>query len=134
MSQEGWRRYLPDRSQLVLLAVVLAALFALVSFINLAVAKSAALAGRQAVLDQISQLEERNQRLRSTLSDDQNGKNIVQKALQYFGLVARGQRVVLPQGSSVDGPTRNHPAGPPFWLEWWKLLVMPVLPQDKATQ
>ena len=44
MQHQGWRRFLPDRSQFMLLVIVVIALVAGMSFVNLGIARNSALA------------------------------------------------------------------------------------------
>ena len=44
MQHQGWRRFLPDRSQFMLLVIVVIALVAGMSFVNLGITRNSALA------------------------------------------------------------------------------------------
>ena len=47
MQHQDWRRFLPDRSQFMLLVIVVIALVAGMSFVNLGIARNSALAQNQ---------------------------------------------------------------------------------------
>jgi len=117
-------RYLPDRSQLMLLAGVLIVLFAAVSFVNLAIAKSSALAKERTMRAQLEQAREQNARLQRALGQAQAGQNVMPKAYEYFGMTLPGVTMVLPEeapSSEPVGPIREEPPpAHPFWLDWWE--------------
>ena len=90
MSQQ-WRRFLPDRSQLWMLAVALVVVFAGVSFFNLYTEKVRALNEQRAVKAQLDQLRDQNQRLREAQTQVERGDNIESYARQYFGFGYKGE-------------------------------------------
>ena len=132
MAQQRWQRFLPERSQLLLLLVVLAVILALVGFINLAIIKSAALAENQAARVRLERAQDQNQRLSQALIEGQQGQNVPSKGWDYFRLTLPGVTVVVPASEAplLDaGATalaaQQGAAGPPFWAEWLKRLVKP---------
>jgi len=132
MTQQRWQRFLPERSQWLLLLVVLAVIFALVGFINLAIIKSTALAENQAARVRLDRAKDQGQRLRDALVVGQQGQNVPSKGWDYFRLTPPGVTVVAPASEaalSVMGEValtgQKHAAGPPFWADWLKRLVKP---------
>ena len=123
MLQRRLWRFLPDRSQLILLASVVIVLFAAVSFVNLAIAKSAALAKERTLQAQLEQAREQHERLQRALQQAQAGQNVMPKAYEYFGMTLPGVTMVLPEepGDETVGPIlQEPPAAQPFWLQWWE--------------
>jgi type II secretory pathway pseudopilin PulG len=128
MFLQRWRRFLPERSQLIILVGVLAILYAGVAFVNLAMAKSAALRENQAAQTKVDALQEQQQRLRLALGEAQQGYNIEPRARQYFNLGRKGEKAVVlqPVAPATAPETAPQPAsGPPYWTEWWKRLTEP---------
>jgi hypothetical protein len=121
-------RFLPDRSQLMLLAGVLIVLFGAVSFVNLAIAKSAALAKERSVQVQLEQARQQNARLQRALQQAQAGQNVMPKAYEYFGMTLPGVTMVLPETPQDEtiGPIWQEPAPEqPIWLQWWERFRNP---------
>jgi hypothetical protein len=118
---QRWQRFLPDLSQLLLVAGVLVVIFAMVSFVNLAIAKSRVLAENRMVAGQVREAEERQELLRIALADAQQGRDLWSKAWDYFGMAPRGATVVLPAPARVEG-SADRPASPPYWAVWWQRL------------
>jgi len=132
MTQQRWQRFLPERSQLLLLLVVLAVIFALVGFINLAIIKGTALAENQAARGRLDRAEDQSQRLWHALFAGQQGQNVPSKGWDYFRVTPPGVTVVVPASEaalSAAGEAaltaQKHAAGPPFWADWLKHLVKP---------
>jgi hypothetical protein len=121
-------RFLPDRSQLMLLAGVLIVLFGAVSFVNLAIAKSAALAKERSVQVQLEQARQQNARLQRALQQAQAGQNVMPKAYEYFGMTLPGVTMVLPETpeDTTVGPVwQEPPPAEPIWLQWWERFRNP---------
>ena len=124
MSQKRLWQFLPDRSQLMLLAGVLVVLAAAIGFVNLAVARAAVVSELQAARAQTDQMEEQNQRLKDELARAQQGDNVGPRALDDFNMTRPGAVIVEPEPLITPQPT-VRPAGPPYWAEWWKRLAQP---------
>ena len=92
--RQGLGRFLPERSQLMLLVGVFVVLFAAAGFVNLAVTKSEALASRRHEQQQRDQMLDRKYALSDALGDAQQGRHIPKTALGFFQLVPPGMTVV----------------------------------------
>jgi len=128
MNQQRWQRFLPDRSQLMLVVSVLLVVFALVSFINLAIVKGSVGAKQRSVKAQLDQARERQRMLRTTLERDQQGCNILPKAQDYYNLTLPNVTVVVPKPEAtpdVPGGEHDFRKGPPYWADWWEQLSQP---------
>ncbi|PKO22822.1 MAG: hypothetical protein CVU38_07385 [Chloroflexi bacterium HGW-Chloroflexi-1] len=140
MSQQRWRRFLPERSQFLLLGVVLAVIFALVGFINLAIIKSSTLVENQGARVRLERAQDQSQRLQGALGEAQQGQNIPIKGWEYYRLTPPEVTVVMPapeaapEAASEAAPLaagetaalgHRHAAGPPYWADWLKRLVKP---------
>jgi hypothetical protein len=136
MSQPRWRHFLPDRSQLWILAAVLLVMVAGVSFFNVFAAKATALANQRQVQAQLDRLAEQNRLLQERVSQaqagNQPGGDVEVRARQYFGLGYPGEtRIVGQEGrATTSQPTApitttaapSQAAPTPFWEGWWKTL------------
>ncbi len=128
MVQQGWRRFLPDRSQFVLLAIVVMGLVAGVSFVNLGIARNAVWTANQIAHTRYEEAQRQHGMLVEALEGAQQGENILPKAYEYFVLTPVGVTTILIKfvtpGENVDG-IGSRRAGPPFWGDWWEHLVEP---------
>jgi hypothetical protein len=126
MTSKRWR-FLPDRSQALLVVGVLLALFFIVSFANLALARSNALAERNAALTRRGVAAERNHNLRTALDAAQRDMHIPAQAEIYFGETVPGNVSVrpLPEDASPGRSNGNSQGAPPFWENWWERLTQP---------
>jgi hypothetical protein len=121
-------RFLPDRSQFMLLIGVFVILFAAAGFINLALTKSEALAARRVAQQKYDQLGSRNLALKDALGEAQQGLHIEPMAMKFFGLVPPGFEVITaaPEDPIPEIETGSpFPLGPPYWEEWFKKLLQP---------
>jgi cell division protein FtsL len=128
MSQQWWRRFLPERSQFWILAVAVIVVVSVASFANLATARGIALGEKQLVQMQVDQLKEQNRRLKQALEQVKQGENVEPKAREYFGMGYPGETQVVAESVPTPvGPPQapDGPVGPPYWLEWWKRLTAP---------
>jgi len=128
MSRGGWWRFLPDRSQLMLLAGVLIAVVTTVGFVNLAIARGAAQTELRAQEARVAQLREQNLRMQDELVRAQSDENAERRATDYFNRVRPGTTLVLPEAVPTPAAPvvgRRRPSGPPYWAEWWKRLTQP---------
>jgi hypothetical protein len=128
MQHQGWRRFLPDRSQFMLLVIVVIALVAGMSFVNLGITRNGALAQNRTAHVRYDEAQQQNDLLKRTLTGVQRGENILPKAYDYFFLLPSGVTTVLLQPieaqEAVDGEAARR-TSPPFWGDWWQLLVNP---------
>ncbi len=126
MGMGRWLKLLPDGSQLLVLAGILAAVFATISFTGLALTKSAAVARYEAAKARYEQTMDQQQRLEYELVQAQRETNIRLQAYRFFRLLPPGVVVVEPEESSDSG-TQWVSGGsqPPYWAEWIKLLSQP---------
>ena len=128
MQHQGWRRFLPDRSQFMLLVIVVIALAAGMSFVNLGIARNNALAMNRTAHARYDEAQQQNDLLKRTLTGVQRGENILPKAYEYFSWALPGVTTVLLQpieaNEAVEGEATQRSA-PPFWGEWWQRLVNP---------
>jgi hypothetical protein len=133
MSQQRWRRLLPDSSQLWILAAVLVVIFGGVSFVNVASAKSEALARKRAVQGQLQQLHEQRQLLEAARAT--HSQTVELQARRYFGFSFAGEtkiigKVAQPAGTATPGPVPapaltpdDEAVSPPIWQGWWDKAV-----------
>ena len=128
MQHQDWRRFLPDRSQFMLLVIVVIALVAGMSFVNLGIARNNALAMNRTAHARYDEAQQQNDLLKRTLTGVQRGENILPKAYEYFSWALPGVTTVLLQpieaNEAVEGEATQRSA-PPFWGEWWQRLVNP---------
>jgi hypothetical protein len=128
MMHPGWRRFLPDRSQFMLLVIVVIALVAGMGFVNLGIARNSALAANRTAHVRYDEALQQNDQLKRALTAAQRGENILQKAFDYFSLTLPGVTTLMLQPvaakESTDGEAVRS-SGPPFWGEWWQRLVKP---------
>jgi hypothetical protein len=127
MQHQGWRRFLPDRSQFMLLVIVVIALVAGMSFVNLGIARNSALAMNRASHARYDEAQQQNDLLKRILTGVQRGENILPKAYDYFFLLPAGVTTVLLQPietPEADGEAARR-TSPPFWGDWWQRLVNP---------
>jgi len=128
MQHQGWRRFLPDRSQFMLLVIVVIALVAGMSFVNLGIARNSALAMNRTAHTRYDEAQQQNDLLKRTLTGVQRGENILPKAYDYFFLLPSGVTTVLLQPLEAKEASESEAArrtSPPFWGEWWQRLVNP---------
>ncbi|MEJ5200032.1 MAG: hypothetical protein WHX53_14000 [Anaerolineae bacterium] len=127
MIRPGWRRFLPDRSQLIWLATIMIGLVAGVSFINLSVARNAAVAANRAVHARYAQAQQQHEALVQALAAAQRGEQIVPKAYDYFSLTPAGVTTVLikPVAPVSAIESEGERGGPPYWATWWQRLAQP---------
>ncbi|MCX6027710.1 MAG: hypothetical protein NT169_00185 [Chloroflexi bacterium] len=128
MSRGRWWRFLPDRSQLMLLAGVLIAVVTTVGFVNLTIARSAVQAELRADQARVAQLLEQKLRLQDELARDQQGENVAPRAEEYFDRKPPDTTTVFPEAVATPDAAagkRDQPSGPPYWAEWWKRLTQP---------
>ena len=128
MQHQGWRRVLPDRSQFMLLVIVVIALVAGMSFVNLGIARNSALALNQSAHARYDVTQQQNDLLKRTLTGVQRGENILPKAYDYFFLLPPGVTTVLLQPLEAKEAAADEAArrtSLPFWGDWWQLLVNP---------
>jgi hypothetical protein len=128
MIQPGWRRFLPDRSQLMLLVIVVMGLAAGVSFVNLGITRNTVLAANRIAHERLAEAQEQNVLLGQALASAQQGENILPKAYEYYGETRPGVmtfeiKPVAPD-AAADGAGAQR-AGPPFWGDWWERLIHP---------
>ncbi len=128
MSQPWWRRLLPDRSHLLLLAGLAALVVATMGFIELYNIRSEALADHERAAAQVDQLREQNQMLQEALSEGQRGDNIEPRARQYFKYSRPGEKKVLFQTPAPPTPTPvppedYRPPGRSAWQDWLNRLL-----------
>ena len=128
MQHQGWRRFLPDRSQFMLLVIVVIALVAGMSFVNLGITRNGALAQNRTAHVRYDEAQQQNDLLKRTLTGVQRGENILPKAYDYFFLLPSGVTTVLLQtieAKEADNGEAARHTSPPFWGDWWQLLVNP---------
>jgi hypothetical protein len=128
MQQQGWRRFLPDHSQFMLLVIVVIALVAGMSFVNLGIARNSALAMNRTAHAHYDEAQQQNVLLKRTLTGVQRGENILPKAYDYFFLQPAGVTTVLLQpveAKEAAASAADRRTSPPFWGEWWQRLVNP---------
>jgi hypothetical protein len=128
MQHQDWRRFLPDRSQFMLLVIVVIALVAGMSFVNLGIARNSALAQNQIAHARFDEAQQQNDRLNRNLIAVQRGENIPSKAYDYFFMQPSGVTTVLLQPIEANEAADSEAArrtSPPFWGDWWQLLVNP---------
>jgi hypothetical protein len=107
---------LPDRSGVMLLAIVLTAALALLGFGNLVISKGEALAEQHRARQQLEMLEAQNRRLVSALQQAENGQNIIPRSWQYYHRTPPGLIVV--EGEPVEtGASGQSSDGLPIWVE-----------------
>ncbi len=122
------RRFLPDRSQLTLLLVVVIVLVAGMGFVNLGVARNAASSANRTAHAQYDEQLQQSRLLTGALEAAQRGDNIVPKAYDYFAWTLPGVTTVEIQSvpEEESGSTGKTPrAGPPYWSDWWQFLIKP---------
>ena len=128
MQHQGWRRLLPERSQFMLLVIVVIALVAGMSFVDLGIARNSALAINRTAHARYDEAQQQNDLLKRTLAGVQQGENIPSKAYDYFFLLPSGVTTVLLQPVTAKEAAESEAArrtSPPFWGEWWQRLVNP---------
>ena len=128
MASQGWRRFLPERSQVILLLIVVIVLLASGSFVNLGFAHSAAVAANRTARAQYDQMRRQQDRLLEALPAAQRGENILPKAYDYFFLTPAGAVNILlqpaPGESEANKGTMTAAVGP-YWDDWWQHLTQP---------
>ncbi len=128
MPQPGWRWLVPDRSRLIVLLIALMGLTAGVSFVDLGIRRSAAVAANQAAHRQLDEAKRQQALLTQALADAQQGTHITPKAYDYFGQTPPGVTTILIKPATQAGAAQDaaaHFSGPPFWHAWWERLVKP---------
>jgi hypothetical protein len=128
MQLQGWRRFLPDRSQSMLLVIVVIALVAGMSFVNLGITRNNALAMNRTAHARYDEAQQQNDLLKRALVGVQRGENILPKAYDYFFMQPSGVTTVLLQPVEAKETAESEAASrtaPPFWGEWWQRLVNP---------
>jgi type II secretory pathway pseudopilin PulG len=128
MQPQGWRRLLPERSQFMLLVIVVIALVAGMSFVNLGIARNSALAQNQTAHALYDEAQQQNERLKHNLVAVQRGENIPSKAYDYFFMQPSGVTTILLQPVEAQEAAESAAArrtAPPFWGDWWQRLVNP---------
>jgi len=128
MQHQGWRRFLPDRSQFMLLVIVVIALVAGMSFVNLGIARNSALAQNGTAHARYDEAQQQNERLKRNLIAVQRGENVPSKAYDYFFMQPSGVTTVLLQPVEAKEAAESEAArrtAPPFWGDWWQRLVNP---------
>ncbi len=128
MIQPSWRRFLPDRSQFLLLVVVVIVLIAGISFVNLGFARNAALANNRTAHTRLDEQVQQKTLLIRALEAAQRGDNILPKAYEYFAWALPGVTTVEIQPAPTaesDNRSGAQRAGPPYWGDWWQRLVKP---------
>jgi hypothetical protein len=132
MSRQWWRRLLPDRSHLAMLAGIGVVIIATLGFIELYNIKVEALADHAAAQTQVEQLREQNQLLKDALVEGQKGENVEPKARAYFDFAMPGEKKIvfetpaaLPQPTPVPrAPARLAvPRQVESWLGWLNDLL-----------
>ena len=128
MQHQVWRRFLPDRSLFMLRVIVVIALVAGMSFMNLGISRNSALAMNRNAHARYDEAQQQNDLLQRTLAGVQRGENILPKAYDYYFPLPSGMTTVLLQPleakEAADGEAVQR-TGPPFWGEWWQRLVNP---------
>ena len=128
MIQPGWRRFLPDRSQFMLLVIVVMGLVAGVSFVNLGITRNTALASNRIAHERLAEAQQQNVSLEQALVSAQQGDNIPPKAYEYYGEARPGVTTFEIRAGGAGrcgGWAGAQQAGPPFWGDWWERLVNP---------
>jgi hypothetical protein len=128
MQHQDWRRFLPDRSQLMLLVMVVIVLAAGMSFVNLGIARNNALATNRAAHARYEEAVRQNELLNGSLAAVQREENVVPKAFDYFKWSLPGTTTIVLEpaeaGTETEGEQSLRPT-PPFWGQWWRRLVNP---------
>lgn len=124
MLAQGWSRFIPGRSRLMLIlgsAVLVGVLFVLA---DLALTKSSMMARYLRAESTVEQLTQQQAELQQNLERAQQGQNIPQQAFEQFGMAPAGAGVIVGQGesASVASPPSEKA---PFWVEWWRRLGLP---------
>ena len=128
MAVRRWMRLLFGRSQLMLLAGVAFVVVVVIVFADLAMSKSAAIAGYQQAKAKVEQLDAQNARLHRDLERAQNDQQVMIEGWNYFGRTPKGVRVVIgeAEASAPVAAVEQAPAQTaPFWVEWWQRLGLP---------
>jgi hypothetical protein len=118
-----YRRLLPDRSAVMLLAIAVTAALALLGFGNLVIIRREALTEQQQVRQQLEVLQEQNRMLLSALEKAQHRQNIAPRAYQYYHRVPPGQ--IIFEEQPVEGAVTVQPGsteGPALWMQWVEQL------------
>jgi hypothetical protein len=130
MSQHWWRRLLPDRSRLALLAGIAMVIVATLGFIELYNIKVEALADRSAARVQVDQLREQSRLLREALTEGQSEQNVEPQARQYFKMALPGEKKIVFETPTVAPETTPEPQSRsggsmqlPSWLGWLDHLL-----------
>jgi hypothetical protein len=132
MSKQGWRRLLPDRAHLVMVAGIAIVIVATLGFIELYNIKTEALADRSANQVQVDWLREQNRLLQEALIEGQNGDNIEPQARQYFKMARPGEKKIVFETPAVAPEATPEPEAQPeasgstqlpSWLGWLDRLL-----------
>ncbi len=127
MIRSKWQGFRPDRLQWLWLATLLIGLVAGVSFINLSVARNAALVANRAAHARYVQAQQQHEALVQALAAAQQGEQILPKAYDYFSLTPAGVTTVLikPVAPVTAEELREKSGEPPYWQTWWQRLAQP---------
>jgi hypothetical protein len=112
----------------MLLMIVVIALVAGVSFVNLGLARNAALAANQIAHARYDEAARQNKLLVEALASAQQGQNVLPKAYDYFSLTPPDVMTIeIKPAVSDEDATAGWPrrSGPPYWDDWWQRLVKP---------
>jgi cell division protein FtsB len=128
MKHRRWRNLLPDRGQWAVLLAVLFVIIAAVSFIDVAVRRSASQSAQLAVQNRLAAVQSQNQQLTEALTQAQRGENIEPRARQYFNLARKDEKKYVVQlvPEAVTGSAEPASASaPPYWGAWIERLLQP---------
>ena len=132
MTEQRWRRLLPEGRHLLLVASLAALALAVVGFISLYQIKVEALAERSMAQTQVRQLLDQNQQLRDALARAQRGDNVEPQARRYFKMGRPGDKLILAQSVATPDPqssrvpfSGSEAGNPPYWRLWLEQLLHP---------
>jgi outer membrane PBP1 activator LpoA protein len=118
-----YRRLLPDRSSVMLLAIAVTAALTLLGFGNLVIIRRDALTEQQQVRQQLEVRQEQNRMLLSALEKAQHRQNIAPRAYEYYHRLPPG--LIIFEEQPVEGAVTAHPGGangPALWMQFVERL------------
>lgn len=124
MTRRRWRHLLPDRVRLIWLVTISIGLIGGVSFVNLSVARNAAIVANRTAHARYAEAQKQHEALVEALKAAQRGEHVLPKAYDYFSLTPAGVTTVLLKPTAADAAegAEKTPDGPPYWQTWWQRL------------
>ena len=126
MTARRLAQILPDRSQWLILVIIVGIIVALLGFGNIAILKAQATARRAVADSKQAQLLSQKDMLEERIYQAQQRQNIERRGYDYFRRTMPDVTVVVPETASggLSKPV-PMPSSPPHWLEWIRMMALP---------